>query len=78
VPLDPLTASINKSAKDADAAAGNHADDVIRSALRALDAISRIPESSQKRRIMEIAALEQSTERLVSFVQADQLDALQA
>jgi cullin-associated NEDD8-dissociated protein 1 len=76
--LDPLTASISKSPKDATAAASNHADDVIRSALRALDAIARIPESSQNRRIMEIIALVQSKEHLVSFVQADHLDALQA
>jgi cullin-associated NEDD8-dissociated protein 1 len=71
--LTPLAVTIKKPPKAQQPGAMNHDNDVIRSALRALDAIHAVPESAQNKKIYELVSQVLSAPSLRELAEADHL-----
>lgn len=71
--LEPLAQTLNKTVKEAQGSVMNHANNDIRSALRALDAIAAVPESQQDRRITDLVSMVLEKESTRAMIEADNL-----
>ncbi|GBG26235.1 Cullin-associated NEDD8-dissociated protein 1 [Hondaea fermentalgiana] len=71
--LEPLAQTLNKTVKESQGSVVNHANNEIRSALRALDAIAAVPESHQDRRITDLVAAVLAKDATREMIVADHL-----